>query len=92
MNNAMWYDPNFCLVQDCATNALKATGKKQGGLYYLVNANLSNHQANLMGKPVHVSVQPCVAASLVDTLSRNKLFFRQYVPQKDGCSVTKDNL
>jgi len=84
--------PNFCLIHDYATNALRAIGKQQGGMYYLVNEDLSQHQVNIFGKPVHVSTQPCAAASLVDIMSQNKLLHSQCVTQKDDSVVNKDTL
>ena len=72
-NCLVLFYPRFCLIQDCATRKLKGIGKQRGGLYYLVDADVSTLDARFSTLPVQVFDKPdnivslaINAASLVD--------------------------
>jgi len=62
--------PKFCLIQDCVTGKLKGLGRQQGGLYYLVNADVGTSDARFSAMPLHVTAaldkMVSSAASLVN--------------------------
>ena len=68
---------------------LRGVGKQKGGLYYLVNSHLSQLDVSILHKPLYVKGDSCVATSLVDQLSRNKLLMNKCITDNGECVVNR---